>query len=134
MKIVNCARCKKTFAMLNQPICPECIAEEEAQFEQIKVFLDENKGATMEEIIEATGVPIKRIQKFLKDGRLEGIEGSGLKCSKCGVPVTKGKYCPNCAKKLAENLSTFKSGGELDTAFQEKAKLNLMKAKKLGQN
>ncbi len=132
MKITNCVRCKKTFAMINLPICPECVAEEENQFETIKEFLDENRGATIEEIIEATGVPMKRIQKFLKDGRLEGIEGSGLKCSKCGVPVTKGKYCPSCAKKLHDNLATFKSGGELESGFQEKAQLNLMKAKNRG--
>ncbi len=132
MKITNCVRCKKTFAMVNQPICPECIAEEEAQFDKIKEYLDENRGATMEEIVEDTGVPLKRIQKWLKDGRLEGIEGSNLKCSKCGCPITKGKFCQDCAKKLSENLATIKGGGDLDSGFQEKAKLNLMRAKNIG--
>ncbi len=132
MKITNCVRCKKTFAMTSQPICPECVAEEEAQFDRIKEFLDENHGATMEEIVEGTGVPMKRIQKFLKDGRLEGIEGSNIKCQKCGCPITKGKFCPDCAKKLHDNLATIKSGGELDSGFTEKAKLNLMKAKNIG--
>ncbi len=132
MHIVNCIRCKQTFAMTNQPICPDCIQKEEEQFEEVKAFLDENRGATIEEIIEATEVPIKRIQKWLKDGRLEGIQGSGLKCAKCGVPITKGKYCPSCAKKLESDLSNFRKGGQLDSGFQEKAKLNLMKAKNRG--
>ncbi len=132
MKIVNCVRCKKTFAMVNMPICPACIAEEERQFEAVKEFLDENRGATIDEIIEATDVSMKRIQKFLKDGRLEGIEGSELKCAKCGDLITSGKYCKRCTRKLHENLSTIKKGGNLDTGFQEKAKHNLMKAKNRG--
>ncbi len=132
MHIVNCIRCKQTFAMTNQPICPDCIAKEEEQFEEVKAFLDENRGATIEEIVEGTEIPLKRIQKWLKDGRLEGIEGSGLKCAKCGIPLTKGKYCDSCAKKLHDNLNTFRSGGELEGGFQEKAKLNLMKAKNRG--
>lgn len=132
MRIVNCVRCKQAFAMTKEPICPECIAKEEQEFELVKEYLDDNRGATMEDISEATGVSIKRIQKFLKDGRLEGIEGSGLKCRKCGVPITKGTYCQKCAKKLQANLVGAQGTEVQAESVEEKSKINLMKAKHIG--
>ncbi len=130
MKIINCVRCKQAFAMVNNtPVCGECLKKEEEQFDLIKVYLDENRGATMEQIAEDTGVPVKRILQFLKDGRLEGVQGSGLKCSRCGIEITKGKYCPKCDAQLKKSLDALQQGMEVETIFQERAKVSLMTSK-----
>ncbi len=134
MRVSNCVRCKQAFAVVKGPVCPACLEKEEEQFEKVKEFLEDNAGATMEEISEGTEVPVKRIAKFVKDGRLEGVKGTNFKCSKCGIKIDKGSYCQECAKKLQENLATLKKGGELKGEFQERAKVSLMKAKDRHQN
>ncbi len=129
MRVSNCVRCKKAFAVVSGPVCPACLQKEEEQFESVKEFLEDNPGATMEEISDGTEVPVKRISKFIKDGRLEGVSGTSFNCSKCGAKITKGNYCADCAKKLQQNLANIKAGGEIKTEFQERAKVSLMKAK-----
>ncbi len=129
MRVSNCVRCKKAFAVINGPVCPACLEKEEEQFETIKEYLEDNPGSTMEKISEDTGVPVKRIAKFIKDGRLEGVTGTNFKCSKCGKKIEKGAYCKECAVKLKQNLATMQKGGEVKGEFQERAKVSLMKAK-----
>lgn len=129
MKVINCVRCKKAFVRVNGLVCPECVEFEEEQFEVIKEFLYQNPKSTMEEISEGTEVPVKRIIQFLKEGRLEGIEGSTLKCSRCGIEITKGKYCIKCSKHMKNGLKAIQEGEDIDSVFQEKARVSLMKTK-----
>lgn len=132
MRVTNCVRCKQVFTMINKPICPDCIKKEEEQFEVVREFLNENRGSTIEEIVEATGVPIKRIQQFIKEGRLEGIDGQVLTCSKCGIPILKGKYCRKCTNKLLGSLNENMPTQDIDNDIKEKSKIHLMKAKHIG--
>lgn len=133
MRVANCIRCKQVFNMTDKPVCPECIKNEERQFQVVKEFLEENRGSTLEEIVEATKVPVKRVQQFIKAGRLEGIEGGGLKCARCGTLILKGKYCNKCTEKIVEVLNAPMSSNKKNGVdISDKDNLNLMKAKQIG--
>lgn len=100
MEYANCARCKKMFLRVNNPICPECEKEEEKQFQIVKEYLDGNPANSLSQVSEETGVSVKRILKFIRDGRIEMTEGISaenvLRCGQCGRPIAKGVFCDSC--------------------------------------
>lgn len=108
MEARNCPRCGKIFYYTKSPICPDCEKEEEKQFELVKDYLAENPKSKISEITENTGVSIKLINKFLRDGRLEVTEGISdmLKCLGCGKSIKTGRYCDKCANKVSKNLQS----------------------------
>lgn len=72
MQVKTCKRCNKLFQYVTgRQVCPKCRKREEELFGQVKDYLRENKGASMEEVSEATGASLGLIQSFLREGRLE---------------------------------------------------------------
>ena len=108
MEIKVCKQCKKMFQYMVGPvICPRCKQVQEEQFQKVKEYLRENPGATMNTVSAETSVPIKLIQAFLKEGRLEIVPGSpiSLSCEKCGAAIPTGRYCNKCKTELVNELS-----------------------------
>ena len=112
MDIKNCEQCGKMFRSLGLNICPECVRENEKEFEKVKDYLKKHKGASISEVVEATGVEYAKIIDYLKDKRLEisGREGEILlRCESCGEPINTGRYCGKCLKNLHDEISGTKS-------------------------
>lgn len=112
MEVKVCTRCKKMFQYITGPnVCPKCRQIEEEQFQKVKEYLRENPGAAMNVVSEETSVPVKLIQSFLKQGRLEVVPGSPMMihCEKCGLPIVTGKYCNKCKAELVGELSAVAS-------------------------
>lgn len=103
--------------------CPECNGEYDIMgrgeyrckscgnifyddFGKINKFLTENGPATAFVIYENTGVPIHKINAYLKQGRLEIPDGGSIyiRCEKCGAEIRFGRVCPECAMKLSKNV------------------------------
>ncbi len=109
MNIKNCPKCRKIFSpMVGQVICSDCIKEEEEEFEKVKGYLRENRGAGINIVSDETGVSIKKILKYLREGRLEITDEmvDFLKCEKCGISIKSGQYCRNCLEKVSKDLSS----------------------------
>ena len=106
MDIRNCSRCNQVFLYQGRGICPACQAEEEREFDKLRDFLEKQPEASLEEVSQATGVPVNRILAFLRDGRLISKDPAlgGLRCQVCGAPVTSGRFCPSCADKLRTSI------------------------------
>ena len=58
-------------------------------------------------IADETGVPMKHLNLMMREGRVEIPDGSGIyiKCEKCGTDIRYGRYCPDCIKKLSNDLN-----------------------------
>lgn len=109
MSIKNCPKCKKIFSPVGGSlICRECMKLEEEEFEKVRNYLRDNRGADINRVAEETGVSTKKILKYLREGRLEVSEGMAefLKCEKCGISIRSGKYCRACSEKVSKNLSS----------------------------
>ena len=109
MNIKNCPKCRKIFSpMVGQVICSDCIKEEEEEFEKVKGYLRENRGTGINIVSDETGVSIKKILKYLREGRLEITDEmvDFLKCEKCGISIKSGQYCRNCLEKVSKDLSS----------------------------
>lgn len=104
--ILNCRRCGKIFSYTGKPVCPECVQKEEEDFETARAYIKENPGRNMQEVSEETGVPVKLLTKFLREGRIEFLDGSVpfLSCGSCGAPITSGRFCNNCLSKLGKEM------------------------------
>lgn len=87
-------------------ICERCGAVELNDFGKVKAFLDENGPSTAFVISQATGVRLKVVDELLLDGRLEIPEGSKeyIHCQKCGCEIRYGRYCPDCARSLVNDI------------------------------
>lgn len=68
-EIVNCSRCGELY-MENtfRDVCPKCAKEEEQMYEIVYKFLRqrENRAATIERVVEVTGVSESLIHKWMK--------------------------------------------------------------------
>lgn len=95
-----CCECGKMFiAQGKTDVCPSC--QERHYFNCIKKYIDDEKP-TVEELSVELHVPTVRIYRWISDGRIQYIPGTGatgLFCEVCGKPISTGCLCVKCAKK-----------------------------------
>ena len=107
MGIVNCKKCGKMFNFISGvPICPLCKEKAEEDFQRVKKYVEENKSATINEIVDNCEVDAKQIKQWVREERLIFSENSPItiNCEKCGAKILTGRYCSDCLKKTANNL------------------------------
>lgn len=107
MNVRNCRKCGRIFNYVMGPhICPACRESMEEDFQRVKAYITDNKGATITQVAEDCEVEISQIQQWLREERLSLSEGSGilLQCESCGAAITCGRYCDECRRKLATGL------------------------------
>lgn len=107
METRNCPRCGKIFAMIREPICKQCVQEEEAIFDKVREYVKENQNSTIREVADACEVSTKRILQYIRDGKLDAASGmSGeVVCSKCGKNIRTGRMCEACIKATGSQVS-----------------------------
>lgn len=89
-------------------ICTQCGFEMRTDFGKVKQYIEENGPSNAYNISRGTGVSMSRIDKFLRQGRIEIPEGSDcyISCEVCGVDIRYGRYCPTCATRLKKELTS----------------------------
>ncbi|WP_203363295.1 TIGR03826 family flagellar region protein [Bacillus sp. REN10] len=108
-EIINCPRCGDLY-MSNafRDVCSKCAREEEEMYEKVYKFLRqrENRAATIERVVEATGVEEELIHKWMKKGRLHAAHfpNMGYPCDRCGAIISKGKLCLKCTEQIEEDI------------------------------
>ena len=87
--------------MMGKQMCPECDKKDREEFAAVKAYLRDNPTADIVAVSEATGVSVKRIQEYLREGRLvlaQRVEW--LRCEVCGAPIQSGWLCAKCAGEI----------------------------------
>lgn len=87
-------------------VCETCGNVDRDDFGKIRNYIDNNGPAPALIISEATGVPIEKINGYLRQGRVEIPEGSSIyiTCESCGRDIRFGRFCPDCAIKLSKQI------------------------------
>ena len=113
IKLIETGRCEKCGGVLKDPglgiyVCSRCGHETMSEFGKIKKFIEENGASTAMQISQGTGISVNRIEKYLREGRIEVPEGSDfyIPCLKWGADIRYGKYCPACAAQLTKQLQS----------------------------
>ncbi|MFU1796312.1 TIGR03826 family flagellar region protein [Paenibacillus azoreducens] len=106
MNLANCPRCGRLFAANFKDMCPNCIKEIEHEYEKCVQYLREEKGATIQELSEATEVSIKQITRFIREGRISVMNAPNLMypCEVCGNLIREGHMCDSCRSRLTKEL------------------------------
>lgn len=109
MAVRQCLRCRSIFNYIRGDVlCPKCKDEEEKQFKVVRKFLRQYPKSTIHQTVNETGVNVKLINKYLREGRLEISDDSpiGIDCSRCGQMIKSGMYCPSCAAEVKQELNS----------------------------
>lgn len=108
VELRTCVRCHRMFQYTGygHVYCPECKKKDEEDFVRIRECIEEYGVASMIELSNMTGISVKRIKEYLREGRLEIPENSTvyIKCEKCGTNIRSGRFCAECAAKLSRDL------------------------------
>ena len=83
VEVRNCRVCNRVFDYLGYgpQVCPECLKKEEELFEKVRSYLESHPRATLVQTTQDTGVPLRKLQAWIKEERLA--------------------YCPKCIGKMA---------------------------------
>jgi hypothetical protein len=102
----QCKRCKKLFHYAGNPLCHACIKLMDTNFNNVRDYIYDNPGATIDEVCTALEVDKADVHRWLAEGRLILSKGSpiSLVCEQCGAPILTGKQCEKCLGKLRNDL------------------------------
>jgi len=102
MNIDNCPRCGKVFVKGFNDVCPACMRKIDKEYETCANFLRENKGASITVLSDETGVSIKQITKFIREGRISLMDAPNLSypCESCGILIQSNNLCDSCRTRL----------------------------------
>ncbi|MBQ7955038.1 MAG: flagellar protein [Lachnospiraceae bacterium] len=108
MNVRNCRKCGRVYNHVVGPtICPACREQMDKKFGEVKEYVREHRGATINEVSEKCEVEVQQIHQWLREERLELMEGSGivLQCESCGAVIYSGRFCQGCKNGLARGLN-----------------------------
>lgn len=65
-----CKICSKFFEQNGSATCPECLKKDKLQYDKVRAYVETHRGATVLDVINATGIPFKTIMRFVEEGSL----------------------------------------------------------------
>lgn len=107
MNLDNCPRCGRLFVKNLMGLCSACIKELEHEYEICVNYLRENKGTNIQELSDATGISIKEITRFIREGRISIANAPNMMypCEVCGTLIRDGHMCDSCRSRLRKDLT-----------------------------
>lgn len=109
MNVRNCRKCGKLFNYIaGAPVCPACKDALEKKFQEVKKYVQDNKGVTIHDVVESCEVDAQQVRQWVKEERLEFSDGgvTGITCEKCGATIATGRFCQKCKNEMTENLGS----------------------------
>ncbi|OBZ08007.1 flagellar protein [Bacillus sp. FJAT-27264] len=107
MNLDNCPRCGRLYVKNLMELCQPCIKELEHEYEICVNYLRENRGTNIQELSDATGISIKEITRFIREGRISIANAPNMTypCEVCGTLIREGHMCDSCRNRLRKDLS-----------------------------
>jgi Zn finger protein HypA/HybF involved in hydrogenase expression len=115
---INCKYCGRLFESSGfSSVCDRCREKDEIDYDKISNAIRIKGGVTILDAITELKIPMEKVQRFLKDGKVGIVPGQDSKvtfCEECKKPIVFGVRCPRCkskelAKSREDKLATFKN-------------------------
>ncbi|MFC4736951.1 TIGR03826 family flagellar region protein [Bacillus daqingensis] len=107
-ELANCPDCGGLFVKALRSVCETCAKDVEAQFDTVYSFIRkrDNRRATIDEVVESTGVTKERIFQFIREGRilLSQFPNLTYPCDACGKDIREGKLCSTCRSRIESGI------------------------------
>ncbi|SMF67159.1 flagellar operon protein TIGR03826 [Paenibacillus uliginis N3/975] len=122
MNLGNCPRCGKLYALNFRDMCSDCLKGIEVEYQDCAQYLRDTKGATIHEVSEATGVTIRQITKFIREGRISIANAPNLSypCEVCGTLIRESNMCESCRIRLTKELRSVAADDQSGNDSQSK--------------
>lgn len=107
MDVRNCKGCGRLFNYMGKsPLCPACEKKLDDKYHQVKEYIYDNPGATINQVSEENDVSVNQIKKWVREEKLSFSDDSpvGLACESCGKTIKTGRFCKECKSKVASGL------------------------------
>ncbi|MFE7060639.1 TIGR03826 family flagellar region protein [Sutcliffiella sp. NPDC057660] len=106
----NCPNCGQIYIKNSfREVCMDCYKQEEDDYQKVYKFIRQrqNRTATMEQVVNGTGVSEVLIVKFIRKGRihLSQFPHLGYPCDRCGTLIREEKLCVSCKKDIQTQLT-----------------------------
>lgn len=108
MDVRNCANCGRIFNYLSgPPICQVCKEHMDLKFQEVKEYVREHPGATINEVSAENDVTPKQIKQWVREERLQFADDSPVvfQCESCGTNIKTGRYCDACKRNQANTFA-----------------------------
>ncbi len=114
LNVDNCPICGKIYVKNFRGLCTACIKEIEEQYNACANYLRKNRGATIYELSEETGVSVKQITKFIREGRISLMDAPNMSypCESCGLLIREHTLCPACRSRFTRSFNQLNSETE----------------------
>lgn len=124
--IVSCEGCGTIMTRSFRNVCPNCVQQEEENFERVKFYVRDHPQCTVADIVHDLEIPPEQINELLESGRLEKT-GTVFdhQCKTCGKLIKSGLICGDCSHELQAKLQ-----GLQESISKQKQAQVLWKAKK----
>ena len=67
MNVKNCKKCGKVFNYVSgAPICPACKEALEKKFQEVKKYVQDNRGATIHDVVENCEVDPQQVRQWVR--------------------------------------------------------------------
>lgn len=104
----NCKHCGKVFIVAGDDLlCQDCLKQEEHIRNRVMDYVRDNPGVTIEQALEATGVPDRVLKRMILEGKFttdsENPIARNIKkvCAICGKTIEgTGIYCRSCTSRM----------------------------------
>lgn len=126
MDLRSCTNCERAYSYDGNNLCPKCRYDDDGDFKIVKEYLYENPGADIKAVEQDTGVEIKKILQYLKEGRIaitEGSENTALTCERCDASINIGKYCNKCINEMKQEFKGAIDSGKKQIEEKEASRL-----------
>lgn len=123
-RLKNCSMCGRLFLQVHTDHCLECYKKIEQDFELVNGFLkkEENLLATIEVVKNATGVSLKQLTEFIREGRIfaDDYPNLGYPCTRCGKLIKKQILCNSCFDEFATDVNRVLKSEKLSDGMVKK--------------
>ncbi len=105
---LTCSKCGglMIFVGVGEYRCEDCKNVEYDDYGKVRLFIEQNRGATAAQIEKEIGVSQKAIRSMLRESKIEITAESRtfMKCDICGVNIRSGRYCSKCETAFHRQL------------------------------
>ncbi|WP_151733754.1 flagellar protein [Paenibacillus tengchongensis] len=110
MNVDNCPRCGRLYVKNPSELCQSCLKELEHQYEICVDYLRKNRGTNIQELSDVTGISIKEITRFIREGRISIANAPNMMvaCEVCGTLIREGHMCDSCRSRLSKDINQIK--------------------------
>ncbi len=119
--IDNCPRCGRIFVKGIKDVCPACVKEIDQMYDKCLEYLRDNRGTNIANLSEETGVSIKQITRFIREGRISLMDAPNMSypCDVCGILIREGTICDSCRQRLSRDVNRIKEDQRREQQLQE---------------